>query len=177
VLIGMMGAGKTSVGRRLASALGWRFVDSDAEIEEAAGMSITDFFARHGEEEFRSGESRVIARLLREEKTVVATGGGAFMNPATRALINGGAVSVWISADLDLLFARVSRRATRPLLQTADPRQTLKDIKDAREETYAMADVTVHSRDVPQDLVAGDIVEALIAHLETAFEKGTAAND
>lgn len=170
VLIGMMGAGKSSVGRRLAAKLGWQFVDSDTEIETAAGMSIEDFFAEHGEEEFRSGESRVIARLLREPKTVLATGGGAFMTEATREQITEDGVSVWINADLDLLFARVSRRSNRPLLKTADPKQTLKDLMDKRYPTYALADVTVTSKDVPQDIVADDIIEALIAHFETQAE-------
>lgn len=177
VLIGMMGAGKSSVGRRLAAKLGWNFLDSDTEIETAAGMSITDFFAEHGETEFRSGEARVIARLLRDPKTVLATGGGAFMADATRELVKAEAHSVWINASLDLLFARVSRRPTRPLLQTANPRETLKQLMDTRYPTYAEADVTVTSKDVPQDIVADDIIDALIARLEPAQLKDTAAND
>lgn len=166
VLIGMMGAGKSSVGRRLATRLGWNFVDSDTEIETAAGMSIADFFAEHGEEEFRSGEARVIARLLRDPKTVLATGGGAYMSEATRDAMREQAVTVWINADLDLLFARVSRRSNRPLLKTPNPRQTLRNLMDARYPTYALADVTVTSKDVPQDVVASEIIDALIAYLE-----------
>ncbi|MCB9994728.1 MAG: shikimate kinase [Hyphomicrobiaceae bacterium] len=171
VLIGMMGAGKTSVGRRLAALLDWSFVDSDAEIEEAAGMSIPDFFAAHGEAEFRSGEARVIARLLKEPEQVLATGGGAFMNAETRELIRQSAVSVFIKADLDLLFERVSRRATRPLLQTADPRGTLARLIEERYPTYEEADIVVTSADVPQDQVATRIAEALLAQLGDADEK------
>lgn len=177
VLIGMMGAGKSSVGRRLATKLGWNFVDSDTEIETAAGMSITDFFAEHGEEEFRSGEARVIARLLRDEKTVLATGGGAFMSDATRDLIKQAGFSVWINADLDLLFARVSRRPTRPLLQTPNPRETLKQLMDARYPTYALADLTVTSKDVPHDVVADAIIDGLIERLEPLQTQEAAAND
>lgn len=168
VLIGMMGAGKTSVGRRLATLLDWSFVDSDAEIEEAAGMSIPDFFAAHGEADFRSGEARVIARLLKEPGQVLATGGGAFMNPETRDLIRQAAISVFIKADLELLFERVSRRATRPLLQTADPKGTLARLIEERYPVYEEADIIVTSADVPQDRVAGQIAEALLAHLSAA---------
>ena len=127
VLVGMMGAGKTTVGRRLAHRLGRRFVDSDEEIEKAAGMKIDDIFATHGEADFRAGEARVIARLLKDEGIVLGTGGGAFINGETRALIKATAVSVFITADFELLFARVSRRNNRPLLKTANPRETLQD--------------------------------------------------
>jgi len=174
VLIGMMGAGKTSVGRKLASRLGWKFVDSDSEIEAAAGMNIEDFFAEHGEDEFRSGEARVIARLLRDEKTVLATGGGAFMAEPTRELVGRQAVSVWINADLDLLFSRVSRRANRPLLKTPDPKRTLAELMEKRYPVYSMADITVMSKDVPQDVVAAEIIDALVAHLDAVkTEKAT----
>ena len=125
VLVGMMGAGKTTVGRRLAHRLGRHFVDSDEEIEKAAGMKIEDIFATHGEADFRAGEARVIARLLKDEDIVLGTGGGAFMNAETRALVKPTAVSVWIKADFELLFSRVSRRTNRPLLKTANPRETL----------------------------------------------------
>jgi shikimate kinase len=165
VLVGMMGAGKTTVGRRLATRLGRHFVDSDEEVERAAGMSIEDMFATHGEADFRAGEARVVARLLKEADLVLGTGGGAFVNPETRALVKASAVSVWIKADFELLFARVQRRANRPLLKTANPRETLQALIDKRYPVYAEADVTVLSTDVPQDQVATEIIEALLAHL------------
>lgn len=165
LLVGMMGAGKTTVGRRLAARLGLDFIDSDAEIETAAGMSIPDIFTAHGEAEFRSGEARVIARLLREHSGVIATGGGAFINPETRALVKELAISVWIKAEFDLLFARVSKRANRPLLQTPDPRGTLKALMDARYPTYGLADITIVSHDVPHDSVVNDILKSLSDHL------------
>ncbi len=167
VIVGMMGSGKTTVGRRLAARLGIGFVDSDAEIETAAAMSIPEIFAAHGEDEFRAGEARVIARLLRENSGVIATGGGAFINADTRALVKQHAVSVWLKADFELLFARVSKRSNRPLLHTPDPRGTLKKLIEARYPTYALADITVISRDVPHDAVVDDIMAALTAHLET----------
>ncbi len=165
VLIGMMGAGKTTVGRRLAARLGRHFVDSDEEVERAANMTIPDIFAAHGEADFRAGEARVIARLLRDDGIVLGTGGGAFINPETRALIKTGSISVWIRAELDLLFQRVARRSNRPLLRTANPRETLKGLIEARYPIYAEAHVTVESRDVPQDQVAEDILEALLVYL------------
>lgn len=164
VLIGMMGAGKTTVGRRLAARLGRHFVDSDEEVEKAAGMSIEDIFAAHGEADFRAGEVKVIARLLKESGIVLGTGGGAFMNAETRALIKQSAVSVWIKADFDLLFQRVSRRSNRPLLKTANPRETLQKLIDARYPTYAEADITITSRDVPQDQVASEVIDAIVAY-------------
>jgi shikimate kinase len=165
-LVGMMGAGKTTVGRRLATRLGRHFIDSDEEVERAAGMTIPEIFATHGEADFRAGETRVIARLLREADLVLGTGGGAFINPETRALIKTGAVSVWIKAEADLLFARVSRRSNRPLLKTANPRATLETLIAERYPIYAEADLTVTSADVPQDQVAGEIIDALALHLE-----------
>jgi len=170
VLVGMMGAGKTTVGRRLAARLGRHFIDSDEEVEKAAGMSIEDIFTTRGEADFRAGEVRVIARLLKEHDVVIGTGGGAFMNPETRASVKSSAISVWIKADFELLFARVQRRSNRPLLRTANPRQTLQDLIDKRYPTYAEADVTIVSRDVPQDQVAGEVIEALIAHLGVSHE-------
>lgn len=161
VLVGMMGAGKTTVGRRLAARLGRSFVDSDAEVEAAAGMAIPDIFATHGEDDFRAGEARVIARLLKEPDIVLGTGGGAFMNSQTRDLIKQVAISIWLKADFDLLFSRVSRRTNRPLLQSADPRATLKALIDARYPVYAEADVTVCSRDAPHDAVVDDAMAAL----------------
>ncbi len=168
VLIGMMGAGKTTVGRRLAARLGRHFVDSDEEVEKAAGMSIEDIFAAHGEADFRAGEVKVIARLLKEGGIVLGTGGGAFMNAETRGLIKQSAVSVWIKADFELLFQRVSRRSNRPLLKTANPRETLQKLIDARYPTYAEADITITSRDVPQDQVASEVIDAIVAHFGPA---------
>ncbi len=169
VLIGMMGAGKTTVGRRLATVLGRQFLDSDAEIEAAAGMSIPDIFDVHGESDFRTGEVRVISRLMAENDIVLGTGGGAFINPETRALIRERGVSIWLRADLDTLFARVSRRANRPLLKTANPRQTLRELIDKRSPIYAEADLTIHSREVPHDVIVRDTLDALAAH----FSKDT----
>ena len=165
VLVGMMGAGKTTVGRRLATRLGRHFVDSDEEVEKAAGMTIEDIFAAHGEADFRAGEVRVIARLMKDRGLVLGTGGGAFMNADTRTLIKTSGISVWIKADFDLLFQRVQRRSNRPLLKTPNPRQTLQDLIDKRYPVYAEADVTVVSEDVPQDQVAGAVIDALLAHL------------
>ena len=170
VLVGMMGAGKTTVGRRLANRLGRHFTDSDEEIEKAAGMSIDDIFRLHGETDFRAGEVKVIARLLKEDGLVLGTGGGAFMNAETRGMVKELAVSVWIKADFELLFARVSRRSNRPLLKTANPRETLKKLIEARYPIYAEADVTVVSRDVPQDQVASDVIDAVLAHLQPQAE-------
>lgn len=163
-LVGMMGAGKTTVGRRLANRLGRKFVDSDTEIEKAAGMSIDDFFAAHGESEFRAGEARVISRILKEKDIVLGTGGGAFINENTRALIKTESLSVWINADFELLFERVSRRSTRPLLKTDNPRETLKKLIDDRYPIYAKANVTITSKDVPHDEVAAEIIEQLLVH-------------
>ena len=169
VLIGMMGVGKSSIGRRLGARLGIPFVDADAEIERAAGMSIADIFARHGEAAFRSGEARVIARLLNGGPQVLATGGGAVMNPATRALIQEKGVSIWLSAEFELLLRRISKRkAERPMLQTADPTATLRELLAAREPIYAQADLTVQSRDVPHDAVVAEILDRLAAFLDAA---------
>lgn len=164
VLIGMMGAGKTTVGRRLAARLGRHFVDSDEEVEKAAGMTIEEIFRTRGEADFRAGEVRVIGRLLLDHGIVLGTGGGAFVNAETRALVKRTAVSVWIKADFELLFQRVSRRSNRPLLKTPNPRETLQKLIDARYPIYAEADVTVVSRDVPQDQVASEVIDALIAY-------------
>jgi shikimate kinase len=169
VLVGMMGVGKSSVGRRLAARLSIPFGDADTEIETAAKMTIAEIFARHGEEYFRSGEARVIARLLESGPQVLATGGGAFMNADTRALIQQRGISVWLRADLDVLLRRTSkRRGDRPLLQTDDPGETLRALLLAREPTYALADLTVQSRDVPHDAIVADVMTALAAHLNVA---------
>jgi shikimate kinase len=165
VLVGMMGAGKSSVGRRLAAQLALPFVDADAEIEAAAGMSIADIFARHGEPAFRSGEARVIARLLEGGAQVLATGGGAFMNAHTRAAIRDKGISVWLKASFPVLIQRLRRRHDRPLLSTPDPAETLQRLLAERDPVYAGADVTVESRDVPHVTVAEEIVAALRQHL------------
>jgi shikimate kinase len=161
VLVGLMGAGKTKIGRRLASRLSLPFFDSDEEIETAAGETIEEIFANRGEAMFRDGERRVIARLLQGPPHVLATGGGAFMDPATRALITRRGVSVWLRADLDTLFARVSRRTNRPLLKTPDPRAVLAELIDRRYPIYAEADVTIDSGDGPPDATAGRTITAL----------------
>jgi shikimate kinase len=167
VLVGMMGVGKSSIGRRLAARLGIPFVDADAEIEKAAGMSVADIFSRHGEPDFRSGEARVIARLLEGGPQVLATGGGAFMNGKTRAAIRIKGVSIWLKAELDVLLRRLGKRKNeRPLLQTADPGETLRVLLAEREPIYAEADLIVHSREVPHDAIVADIVTALAALLE-----------
>jgi len=169
VLVGMMGVGKSSVGRRLAGRLSIPFVDADSEIERAAGMTIPEIFARNGEAYFRSGEARVLARLLESGPQVLATGGGAFMNPETRALVKLKGVSVWLHADLDVLLRRTSkRRSDRPLLQTEDPAETLRALLAEREPTYALADLTVQSREVPHEAIVADVLTALAANLKVA---------
>ncbi len=166
VLIGMMGAGKTTIGRRLANRLGLEFIDSDNEIEMAAGMSIIDFFAKHGEEEFRKGEAKVIKRILKQNNIVLGTGGGAFLNEQTRNLIKKRAVSIWIKADFDLLFARISKRATRPLLQTKNPKKTLRELIKQRYPIYEKADISVISRDVPHEEVVSELIASSIKKLK-----------
>lgn len=174
VLVGMMGSGKSSVGRRLAGRLGLPFVDADAEIETAAGMTIPEIFAQRGEAEFRDGERRVIARILATRAPLVlATGGGAFMNGETRARIGELGISVWLKAEPEVLMRRVRKRSNRPLLQTADPEGTLRRMLGEREPIYALADLTVVSRDDPQDVVVEEIVDALVQHF-TATSAETA---
>jgi len=168
VLIGMMGAGKSSIGRRLAARLGIAFVDADSEIERAADMTIPEIFQAHGEPYFRAGEARVIARLLEGGPQVLATGGGAFMNADTRAAIRAKGISVWLRATLDVLNRRIRRRNDRPLLKDADPAETLKKLIDERYPVYAEADITVESRDVPHDVIVEDIVAGLRGHAALA---------
>jgi len=164
VLVGLMGAGKSSVGQRLANRLGVRFVDSDDEIVTAANLSIAEIFERYGEAHFRSGERRVIARLITGEPAVIAIGGGAFMDPETRAAIAGNAVSVWLSADLDLLVSRTAGRTHRPILNSGDPREILAGLIAERYPVYAQADVTVESRaGQTHEAMAARIIEALTA--------------
>jgi shikimate kinase len=161
VLIGLMGAGKTSIGKRLASTLDVPFSDADQEIEKAAGKSINEIFAEHGEAFFRDGERRVIARLLNSGGMVLATGGGAFMNAETRKSVGQRGISVWLKADIDLLMNRVMRRDTRPLLRNGDPRGVMEKLIGERYPVYAEADVIIDSRDVPHDVIVGEIIEAV----------------
>lgn len=161
VLVGMMGAGKSSIGRKLAMRLGIPFVDADSEIEVAAGMSVAEIFASNGEAYFRAGEARVIARLLDGGPKVVATGGGAFMRPETRVAIRAKGVSVWLKADFEVLAKRIRRRSDRPMLKTVNPAETLKALIAERYPVYAQADVTVHSREVPHETIVGEIIAAL----------------
>jgi shikimate kinase len=143
VLVGMMGAGKSCIGRRLASRTGMAFIDADTEIEKAAGCTVAEIFARYGAAAFRDGERRVMARLLQEKPAILAAGGGAFIDPDTRALIRTQAISVWLRADLDTLVARTKGRSHRPLLNSGDPRATLADLMDVRYPIYAEADITI----------------------------------
>jgi shikimate kinase len=160
-LVGLMGAGKSSIGRRLAQALALPFVDADSEIESAAGASIEEIFARDGEAVFRNGERRVITRLLDGPAQVLATGGGAFMDPVTRDLIHERAVSVWLRADLETLLVRVGRRNNRPLLKTGDPRAVLSRLIDERYPVYAEADITVDTVDGPPEATLAKVIAAL----------------
>ncbi len=165
VLVGMMGVGKSTIGRRLSARLHLPFLDADTEIEAAAGMSIPDIFETHGEPHFRDGEARVIARLLDGGPTVIATGGGAFMREETRSRIRDKAVSLWLKADADIIMKRVKRRADRPLLQTADPAATVGRLIEEREPTYQRADLTIWSRDVPHERIVDECLDALHAWL------------
>ncbi|HEY8564340.1 MAG TPA: shikimate kinase [Beijerinckiaceae bacterium] len=165
VLVGLMGVGKSTVGRRLAQRLALPFRDADQEIEAAAGMSIPDIFAIYGEPAFRAGERRVIERLLLEGPMVLATGGGAFMNPELRRRIAEVGLSVWLKADLDVLMRRVRKRSNRPLLQTSNPEATMRRLMAEREPVYATADVAVDSREVPHDRVVADVVRAIGHHM------------
>ncbi|WP_291862717.1 shikimate kinase [Bradyrhizobium sp.] len=165
VLVGMMGAGKSTIGRRLSARLHLPFLDADTEIEAAAGMSIPDIFESHGEPHFRDGEARVIARLLDGGPAVIATGGGAFMRDETRCRIRDRAVSIWLKADADTILKRVKRRADRPLLQTADPAATIARLVEEREPAYQDADLTVWSRDVPHEKIVDECIDALHARL------------
>jgi shikimate kinase len=161
VLIGLMGAGKTAVGRRLANRLDLPFTDADSEIELAAGQTVSELFAEHGEPYFRQGESRVIARLLQGAPQVLATGGGAYMDARTRANIKARAISIWLKAELPVLLHRVRRRGNRPLLSSGDPDKVMRELMEKRYPVYAEADITVESRDLPHDVIVAEVVEAL----------------
>jgi len=165
VLVGMMGAGKSSIGRRLASRLGIPFIDADAEIESAAGMTISEIFEKHGEPYFRAGEARVIARLLDNGPQVLATGGGSVMDPQTRALIGQKGISIWLKADIDVLLKRTKRRNDRPLVEK------IKDLLPVREPIYAQADIIIQSRDEPHDTIIDEIMGELPKRLGLRAEK------
>ncbi len=165
VVVGMMGAGKTSIGKRLAQRLGLGFVNSDHEIETAHRMTIAEIFASHGEPYFRDGERRVLARVIGEGARVIATGGGAFIDPRTRALIRERAVSIWLHADFDVLMRRVRKRPTRPLLQNPDPEGVMRRLIEARYPIYAEADLAAQSRDAPHDVLVEEILQLLETHL------------
>jgi shikimate kinase len=160
-LVGLMGAGKSSIGRRLAQRLGLPFIDADSEIEAAADATVEEIFQRHGEAAFRDGERRVIARLLEGPQHVLATGGGAFMDPSTRALIRSRTLSIWLRADIDLLLARVGRRNNRPLLKSGDPRAILEKLIAERYPSYAEADLTIDSIDGPPDATLERVMASL----------------
>lgn len=164
VLVGLMGAGKSAIGRIVAQQLGLPFIDTDTEIERVSRMSISELFTAYGEEEFRALETRVIKRLLRTGPRVVSTGGGAFINEKTRKQIERGGVSVWLSADLDVLWERVNKRDHRPLLKTENPKQTLQDLMDKRYPIYGLADITVQSRDVRKEVIANEVLTSVIEH-------------
>lgn len=170
VFVGLMGAGKSAIGRLVAQMLEIPFVDSDHEIERVSRMTIPELFEAYGEPEFRALEARVIRRLLKTGPRVLSTGGGAFMNDSTRAMVLANGLSVWLKADLDVLWARVSKRDSRPLLKTANPKETLSDLLDRRYPVYAQADVTVQSRDDDREIIAAETVKAL-AQLDSGQEK------
>ncbi|MEM9107434.1 MAG: shikimate kinase [Pseudomonadota bacterium] len=172
VFIGLMGAGKSVIGKMTASAMKIPFVDSDDEIEKASRMSIADLFASYGEEEFRALEARVIRRLLRDGPMVLSTGGGAFMQEPIRDNIKRRGLSLWLKADLDVLWDRVKRRSHRPLLKTKDPKGTLSDLLDQRYPIYAQADLTVQSRDVPKDVIVSEVIDAIASAPPTTNRKG-----
>ena len=165
VLVGMMGAGKTSIGRRLANALHLPFVDADVEIEKAANQSIPEIFAHYGEPHFRDGERRVVARLLLNGPAVLATGGGAFMNEETRAECREHGVTLWLKADVPVLLERVRKKGNRPLLNDADPEAVMRQLLQQRGPIYALADIAVPSRDGPHQTLVAEIVSALDSYL------------
>ena len=165
VLVGLMGAGKSTVGRRLAKRLGLPFVDSDSAIEDAAGLSAAEVYERFGEQDFRDGERRLVARLIDGSVGVIATGGGAFVDPRTRELLNERAITVWLDAPVDVLSERTSRRDTRPLLRTKDPKATLEQLSEQRRSSYAEAHVHVRSGRGGHNEVVERIIAAVAEHL------------
>ncbi|MCM2475239.1 shikimate kinase [Rhizobium sp. CG5] len=169
VFVGLMGAGKSAVGRMTALQLGLPFVDTDVEIERVSRMTISELFAAYGEEEFRALETRVIKRLLRGGPRVISTGGGAFINERTRRQIERGGVSLWLKADIDVLWERVNKRDHRPLLKTENPRQTLEKLMNERYPVYAAADLTIISRDVRKEVIVNEVLAA-IASLSSSSE-------
>ena len=163
VLVGLMGAGKSAIGKLVASEMGIPFIDSDHEIERVSRMTIPELFEKYGEPEFRKLENRVITRLLRTGPRVLSTGGGAFMNDNTRASIQQSGLSLWLDADLETLWERVIKRDNRPLLKTENPKQTLENLMIARYPTYALADLSVKSRDEKKDVIASEVIGAVAA--------------
>lgn len=176
-MVGMMGAGKTTVGRRLAPRLGLPFFDADSEIERAAGMSVSELFQQHGEESFRRGEAQIINRLLSGEPHVLATGGGALVNPETRAIIAEKAVSIWLRADMDTIVVRATQRGTRPLLKTGDSRETLTRLLAEREPLYAQADIHIDSQPGPHANTVNLIIDVLAEHLGIPAPRPTENKD
>ncbi|UDL88133.1 shikimate kinase [Mesorhizobium sp. PAMC28654] len=168
VFVGLMGAGKTAIGRKVATMLSLPFIDSDQEIESVSRMTVPELFERYGETEFRALEQRVILRVLENGPQVLSTGGGAFMNAQTREAIAGHGISVWLKAELDLLMERVSKKQNRPLLKSADPRAVLERLMAERYPVYATADVTVPTRDDRKEVIAAEVTNALCGHLGVA---------
>ncbi|MBB4955672.1 shikimate kinase [Agrobacterium vitis] len=165
IFVGLMGAGKSAIGRLVANQLGLPFVDTDNEIERVSRMSISELFATYGESEFRALEGRVVRRLLRSGPKVVSTGGGAFINDKTRKHIERGGISIWLKADLDVLWDRVNKRDHRPLLKTENPKQTLENLMNERYPIYQRANLTIESRDVRKEVISAEVMEAVIAYL------------
>jgi shikimate kinase len=176
VLVGLMGAGKSTVGKKLASMVELPFFDADHEIEKVSTMTIPELFEAYGEAEFRDLERRVIARMLEEGPIVLATGGGAYMNEQTRGAIASEGISLWLKAELDILMARVQRKQNRPLLKNSDPRGVMERLMAERYPVYAQADLTIHSRDEKKEIIALEAMQALAAHLLDAANDGTDAH-
>ncbi len=172
VLVGLMGSGKSAIGRRLAARIGMDFIDADSEIEKAAGLSINDIFEVHGEQAFRDGERRVIARILSQPAHILATGGGAFMDPETRKLVKQRGISIWMRAEFDVLLRRVSRCDNRPLLKGTDKEEVLRRLIEERYPVYGEADITVQSQDGPHDETVGEVIEAIKQFLENDPRSG-----
>lgn len=176
VFVGLMGAGKTAIGRRVAQALDLPFVDSDHEIEAVSRLTVPELFERYGEPEFRALEHRVLERLVRQGPGVVSTGGGAFMNADTRTVVAECGISVWLKADLDVLMERVMKKGNRPLLKTADPRGTMASLMDARYPTYAQADITVETREEKREVITIEVLEALDRYLDRIEAKAATSS-